>query len=256
MGKDTSIYMFDSEKAAVNLYEDLQHRMYHTQIFRGYINNRKKALNNDKISFDRILETIKNDINNITPEDMLEITLFFRSQIEPLFHHDSWEARNEYFETLYQYLGIFWLYEFPNAAAYYGYMHQYENYTEFFPVSMLKNYQSGIRICSEDFLLFNDYVILVTKEILDRKIHDHEHKLTEEEERTVNTIKKENQDNSLLFEIIEQEVQFLAKVFYPSEKSPYSHSVLHSYSFFRKSIEMKSRIDAKKNPKILILQSY
>lgn len=78
MGRDTSIYMFDKEKATANLYEHLQHKIYHTKTFKDYIKNRQEEINSSyNISIDKILETVRNDINMITPDELFEIILFF-----------------------------------------------------------------------------------------------------------------------------------------------------------------------------------
>jgi hypothetical protein len=37
---------------------------------------------------------------------------------------------------------------------------------------------------------------------------------------------------------------------------PYAQTIYYAYAFFKQSIEMKLRIDAEKNPRIVILDSY
>ncbi|MCQ9640744.1 hypothetical protein MP478_15255 [Chryseobacterium sp. WG14] len=253
MERHTAIYLFNKAKAATNLYEDLQ-RLYHTQTFEEYIEDRKKELNDDKISYDRILKTVRNDMNSIMPHELLEIILFLNHQIYPMFSSDPSEARDEYFKTLYHHLGITRLYQLPGTKASAAYAYQYENYTDFFPIDKLGNGNWGANIRSEDFLRFNDYLILTAKRIIESRLCDED--ITREEEIIINTIKTENQDNALLFEIIGQELEFLTKVFYPNDKSPYTQTVYHAYAFLKQSIEMRSKINIQKNPRIIISDSY
>ncbi|AZA80484.1 hypothetical protein C1637_22865 [Chryseobacterium lactis] len=254
MKRALSMYMFDKDKASTRLYEDLQHRLYHTQTFRDYIEERKREPNTDNISFENILETVKNDINLITIDDLLEITLFFNSQLYPLFSQDSSEVRVKYIEDLYDYLGITCLYQLPDSACT-AYSYQYEWYTETFPIDRLYK-DKGANIRSDDFLHFNDYVILVAKGLIDTKVIEYECELTSHEELIIETIKTEYQDHVLLLEIIEEQVKFLVRIFYPDDRSPYVHTVYHACEFLKQSIQMKSMINTKNNPRIVILDSY
>jgi hypothetical protein len=91
-------------------------------------------------------------------------------------------------------------------------MFQYGNYTEYFPLDEIKGDDGGSNILSEDFLRFNDYVILVMKRILESKLDGYDYELTEEEEKIIEAIKTENQNNSLLFEVIENQLNFLIDI--------------------------------------------
>ncbi|WP_160136325.1 hypothetical protein [Chryseobacterium sp. c4a] len=258
MGRHTSIYMFDREQAAVNLHEDLQHRIYHTRTFKDHIEDRKKELSSYpyNISLDKILETVKNDINMITPDELFELTLFFDNEVYPQFRKSFPNLRDQYFEKLYDHSGINLLYEIPSTTVCYAYMFQYANYIHYFPVDEIKSEDGGTNILSEDFLCFNDYVILVMKKILENKLDGYDYQLTEEKEKIVDGIKTENQSNSLLFEVIEDEVNFIREVSATDSKGPYSQTICYAYDFLIRSIEMKSKIDIQRNPRIVIVDSY
>lgn len=257
MGRDTSIYMFDKEKATANLYEHLQNKTYHTRTFKDYIKNRQEEINSSyNISIDKILETVRNDINTITPDELFEIILFFYEDVSPQFYNAPWKKRDQYIERLYNRSGITLLYEIPSSTICYSYMFQYANYTHYFPLDEIKSEDGGTNILSEDFLRFNDYVILVMKRILERKLDGYDYELTEEEEKIIEGIKNENQNNSLLFEIIEDELNFLIELSATDNNGPYSETIYRAYDFLIRSIEMKSRIDVQKNPRIVIIDSY
>lgn len=250
MGRDTSIYMFERAKTSTNLYNSLQ-----TGAFKKFIEDQKKEFNDDTMSFDNILETVRKDANFLTPEDLFEVALFLREQVYKLIPGDHRYKDSEQIENLYNHCGITELFELPGKTMCTAYIFQYGNYTEFFPIVELKN-DFGVNIQSEDFLRFNDYVILVMKRILESKLDDYDYQLTEEEEKIVDAIKIENQGNSLLFEVIEDELKFLIESSSSDNNGPYSQTIYQAYDFLSKSIEMKSRIDIQKNPRIIIVDTY
>lgn len=256
MGRDTSIYMFDRVKTSTNLYNDLQNKVYPTGTFKNFIEDRKKKFNEGYVSFDNILETVKNDINRITSDELFEIILFLDEKIRTQFHNVPWHERDQYLEKLYDHSGITLLYKIPSSTICYSYMFQYGNYTHYFPLDEIKSEDGGTNILSEDFLRFNDYVILVMKRIIERKLNGYDYELTEEEENSIGIIKTENKDNALLFEVIEDELNFLIEMSATDNDGPYSQTIYHAYDFLRRSIEMKSKIDVQKNPRIVIIDSY
>ncbi|SDJ37664.1 hypothetical protein [Chryseobacterium jejuense] len=256
MERNITIYMFDSTKAASNLYKDLQHRIYHTSTFKNYIEDQEKQVENNNINFNSLLECVGNDINMMHPNDLYEITHFFKSQIHPLFPNDSVEAREEYFKTLYDYLGITKLYELTttNACKAYGYL--YEAYIDSFPVTGIQGKDLSINIRTEDFLHFNNFLILVTKKIIDSQLYDYPDELTEEEESIIETVQSENLQNELMSEVIEEEMKFLTKVFYPDNRQDFIQAVYHVHTFLKQAIKMKLIIDVQKNPRIIVVDIY
>ncbi|WP_185287596.1 hypothetical protein [Chryseobacterium lactis] len=256
MERDISIYMFDKEKAAVYLYKDLQRRIYHTSTFKNHIEGKEKQDLNGNISFDRILESVRNDINMMHPDDLYEIIHFFTSQIHSLFPDDSIEAREEYIATLYDYLGITRLCELNTTKAGKAYIYFYKTYIDYFPMDSIMGENFSINIRSEDFLRFNDFLILLTKKIIESKLYDDNDILTEEEEISIETIKTETQNNTLLSEAIEDEMRFLTKTFYPDEREDYIQAVYHSFTFLKQAITIRLKIDVQKNPRIIIVDIY
>ncbi|WP_241286584.1 hypothetical protein [Chryseobacterium arthrosphaerae] len=258
MGRHTSIYMFNKEKAAAHLYEDLQHRTYHAGTFKKFIEDRNKEFSDDhyNISFDTILETVKNDINMITPDELFVLTLFFDEEVYPQFYNAPLSERDQYFEKLYDHSGITLLYEIPTSTVCYSYMFQYANYTHYFPLDEIKSDDGGTNILSEDFLRFNDYIILLMKRILENKLDDYDYQLTEEEEQIIEAIKIENKDNSHLFEVVENELNFLIDMASNDNDGPYSQTIYYANVFLSKAIEMKLKIDIEKNSRIVIVDSY
>ncbi|REC63023.1 hypothetical protein DRF65_07270 [Chryseobacterium pennae] len=252
MKRNISIYMFDGIKAARNLYEDLQHRIYHTITFKNYIEEKE----NGSITFNRILEYIRNDINMMPPNDFYEIIHFFRSQIYPLFAHDSLETREAYLKTLYDYLGITRLYELDTLNAGKAYAYLYENYVDYFPIARIRGKYFSANIQSEDFLHFNDFLILMTKRIIESKLYDYDDVLTEEEESIIETIRLENQQNLLLSEAIEDQMKFLINVFFPDDRQDFIQAVYHAYTFLKQAIRIRSMIDLQKNPRVIIVDIY
>lgn len=256
MERNITIYMFDSTKAARNLYKDLQHRIYYTSTFKNHIEEYEKHVENNNVSLDRILECVKNDINMMHPNDLYEITHFFKDQIHPLFSNDSVKAREEYFKTLYDYLGITKLYELDtiNTGKAYGYL--YETYIDYFPLSGIQGKNLSINIPTEDFLHFNDFLILMTQKIIKSQLYDYHDELTEEEKHIIQTVQSQSLQNIKLSEIIEEEMKFLAKVFYPDDRQDFVQTVYHAHSFLKQSIAMKSMIDIQKNPRIIVVDTY
>ncbi|KMQ65658.1 hypothetical protein ACM46_07225 [Chryseobacterium angstadtii] len=260
MGRNTEIYMFNKEKAAVRLYEDLQHKTFHTRTFKVYLQDRKKEIGTYDITFEKVLEKVKNDINTLTADELFEINLFFSEEIHSAFTGRDYSAREKYLEDLYDHYGIILLYELPTSTVCTSYMFQYANYTHYFPIYELENFglehsDGGINIDSKDFLRFNDYMILLMKMILDKKMDGYEYEFTKSEEDIIRHITADNENNLILFKEIESECDFI-KESSSDEKGPYAQTIYYAYAFFKQSIEMKLRIDVEKNPKIVILDSY
>lgn len=252
MKRNISIYTFNNVKAAENLYKDLQHRIYNTQTFKAHM----EAQENGDITFNKILECVKNDINMMHPNDLYEITHFLKSQIHPLFTYDSEEAREEYFKTLYDYLGITLLYEIDTQNISKAYTYLYEAYTDSFPIAGIRGKYFSINIQTEDFLHFNDFLIMMTQKIIESKLYHYEEELTEAEENIIEKVRSENQQNTLLSEAIEEEMKFLTKVFYPDDRQDFIQVIYHASTFLKQAIRMRSMIDLQKNPRIIVVDIY
>jgi len=86
-------------------------------------------------------------------------------------------------------------------------------------------------------------------------MNGYEYEFTKSEEDIIRHITAEHQNNLILFKEIERECGFI-KESSADEKGPYAQTIYYAYAFFKQSIEMKLRIDAEKNPRIVILDSY
>ncbi|KFF01664.1 hypothetical protein [Chryseobacterium luteum] len=260
MGRNTEIYMFDKEKASANLYEDLQNRTFHTRTFKEYLEDRKKEIGTYDITLEKVLEKVKSDINTITADELFEIILFLSEEIYSESTGSDYATREKYLEELYDRYGLILLYELPTSTVCTSYMFQYGNYTHYFPIYEPENYElgnsdGGINIDSKKFLKFNDYMILLMKMILDKKMDGYEYEFTKTEEDIIRHITADHENNLILFKEIERECDFI-KDCSSDEKDPYIQTIYYAYAFFKQSIEMKLRIDTEKNPRIVILDSY
>ncbi|UKB83094.1 hypothetical protein LF887_19070 [Chryseobacterium sp. MEBOG06] len=260
MGRHTSIYMFNKEKASSFLYADLQHKTFHTKTFKAFLDERKKEIGTYDVIFEKVLEKVKNDINTITADELFEIVLFLIEEVYSELKGRDYSIREKYLEELYDRYGLILLYELPTSTVCTSYMFQYGNYTHYFPIYELENYKSGqsdggINIDSTDFLQFNDYMILLMKMILDKKMDGYDYEFTESEEDVIRHITADYQNKLILFKEIESECDFI-KDCSVDEKGPYAQTIYYAYSFFKQAIEMKMRINVEKNPRIVILDSY
>ncbi|WP_153395143.1 hypothetical protein [Chryseobacterium vaccae] len=149
-------------------------------------------------------------------------------------------------------MGITLLYEVPTSTVCYCYMFQYGNYTHYFPVDQMTDEDIGLTVDSKDFLRFNDYMILLAKQILDSRLDGFEYTFTELEEKTVFEI-KDNPGNRTILEEAENEFEYLKKMF--NKDNIATQTVCRAYDFFLCSAAMKSKINADKNTRIIILDS-
>ncbi len=260
MGRNTEIYMFNKEKASSFLYEDLRHKTFPTKTFKAFLDDRKKEIGTYDVTFEKVLEKVKNDINTITADELFEINLFLIEEAYSELAGKDYSAKEKYLEELYDRYGIVLLYELPTSTVCTSYMFQYGNYTHYFPIYELENYglghsDGGINMDSTDFLQFNDYMIILMKMMLDKKMDGYEYEFTKSEEDTLRNIMADHQNNLILFKEIERECDFI-KDSSADGKGPYAQTICYAYSFFKQSIEMKMRINVEKNPRIVILDSY
>lgn len=251
--------MFDKEKASVRLYEDMQHKTFQTGTFKAFLENRKKEIGTYDVNFEKVLEKVRSDINTITPDELFEINLFLSEEVYSDSTRSDYSAMEKRLGDLYDRYGIILLYELPTSTVCTSYMFQYGNYTHYFPIYELENYElkhsdGGVNIDSTDFLEFNDYMILLMKMILDRKMDGYEYDFTKSEEDIIRSITADHQNNLIMFKEIESECDFI-KDCSSDEKGPYAQTIYYAYAFFKQSIEMKLRIDTEKNARIVILDS-
>jgi hypothetical protein len=267
MGRNTEIYMFDKEIASEKLYQDLKFKKLYKRTFENFINERKIELGNSyHVSYDNILSIVKENINNITADELFELIYYINEELI-YGKYDSegndWKSRDSYQNKIYEEYGITLLYELPTSTVCSSYMFQYGNYTEYYPIEKLNdNDDGGGNIDTRDFLKFNDYMILMMKRILDSGIDGYDYNFEEIDKNELNRTVLEYKDDKAILEIIEKEFNFIKSHWDIKEtrssdyKDPESNTVYRAYEFLEKSIEMKLKINSKENTRIIIVDSY
>jgi len=245
MGRNTAIYMFDKEKAST-LYEDF----LHPRNFKEYLKESETGFG--EINFENLLETVRNDINQISAKELSVIISLLNRENHFYSIGKDHSTGEKKLQEMYNRLGITLLYEVPTSTVCYCYMFQYANYTYYFPVDQMTDEDIGLTIDSKDFLSFNDYMSLLTKRILDSRLDGFEYTFTEHEEKTVSEI-KDHPDNRPILEEVENEFEYLKKMF--NKDNIATQTVCRAYDFFLCSAAMKSKINADKNTRIVILDS-
>ena len=265
MGRNTEIYMFNKDKASTNLYLDLKLNKLYTTSFEEFITRRKNELGNSyNHSYENILNTIKDDINKITADELFELLHYLFDYDMNLEKHsygeDYWKLKEKEEHEMYGKYGILLLYELPTSTVCYSYMFQYGNYTNYYPIEEIKfdKDNEGENISSFDFLKFNDYMILTMKRIIDGKLDgDGNYYLNDNEMTVLNKVIIENEDNKILHQIIEKEFNWIKSYFESEGKGNEieENTVYRSTEFLSKSIELKSKIDPIKNTRVVIVDS-
>ncbi len=251
MGRHTQIYMLDKEKSSNFLYQDLKNKVFQNKTFESFINDRKtKYKSLDNLSFDKILQTVKEDINFITEEELNEILFFIDDEI---LNIDFFDIKK--YNTIYKQYGLELLYDIGSSTTCYSYMFQYGNFTNYFPIE-----EVGRNIDSNDFLKFNDYMILMMKRILDSGICSSISGYEEEfnEKIIIDALVEKYKNNKVLLEVIENEFYFL-KTYWDKQdehsRSPEINTIWSACQFLSISIQMKQIINPKINTRIVIVDS-
>ncbi|MFY7815522.1 MAG: hypothetical protein ACOVRK_10090, partial [Chryseobacterium taeanense] len=151
--------------------------------------------------------------------------------------------------------GIKQLYEIPNKTLCFSYLYQYSNYTNYHPIDEIVDAEYyGYNISAEDFLKFNDYIILLTKKILDNGIDGYrytEKDFTDLEKKTFETLNNKLSDNKELHKIIEEEFLYLKKDVDNENNGGATQIVWYASEFFSKSVQMQENIDLQNRVVIL-----
>ncbi|GAB0155398.1 hypothetical protein CHRYSEOSP005_06590 [Chryseobacterium sp. Alg-005] len=256
--------MFDKEIASEKLYQDLKFKKLCKRTFENFINERKIEFGNSYlVSYDNILSIVKENINNITADELFELIYYIDEElIYGKYDNEGsdWKSRDNYQNKIYEEYGITLLYELPTSTVCYSYMFQYGNYTHHYPIEEIKfdKDDEGENISSFDFLKFNDYMILIMKRIIDGKLDgDSNYYLNDNEMTILNKVIMEHEDNNILHLIIEHEFNFIKSCFESEGKAsdPEKNTVYRATEFLNKSIEMKSKINPLKNTRVVIVDS-
>ncbi len=264
MGRHTQIYMLDKVKSSTFLYEDLKNKTFNNKTFESFINDRKTEFESlGYLSFDKILQTINEDINFITSSELFEITYFIDQEI---LNSDFFDNKKQ--DVTYKKYGLELLYDIGSSATCYSYMFQYGNFTHYFPINELPDTTSyydygysGRNIDANDFLKFNDYMILMMKRILDSEIclsNDYITDFDAKEKIIVAEVVEKHKNNKVLLEVIENEFNYL-KTYWDKQdehsRSPEINTIWSACQFLSISIQMKQIINQKINTRIVIVDS-
>lgn len=263
MGRDTEIYMFNKETASLKLYNVLKSGKLYKRSFKDFIENRKSELGNSyQVNYSNIVSTVKEDINNITACELFEITYYLNEELTYGKYEDQkndlrLQIPNS--SDVYKRYGIISLYRVHTSTVCYSYMFQYGNYTAYYPIEEVKfnKDDEGMNISAEDFLRFNDYMILIMKHILNSGIEDNFNP-DEYENSTIDKTEAKYRDNTTIFDIIEKQFNYLKSYFEePDERSnaPQKNTIYFASLFLTRSIEMKLNINPSKNKRIVIVDS-
>lgn len=237
MGRNTEIYTFDREKAKHNLLPFISDQVLHRKSFLQFLNERKKECG-ESICTDlhQVARVISEDINDIRPDDLLELMFFFDEEI--IYNKDIPEndAAN---------YGIRLLDELPTKTVCTGYMFQYGNYTHHYPIEEINKTDAGMNISAEDFLGFNAYIMLLTRKILDSGINGYsytEQNFTDTEKRIYQEIYRKFSDQQDFLNVVEEEFSYLKESFAKDDNGADAQTVWYALDFFSKSVEMHQQI--------------
>ncbi|MDR2237383.1 MAG: hypothetical protein LBE92_14765 [Chryseobacterium sp.] len=239
MARNTEIYTFNKENARENLLPFMSNTIFHQKSFAQFLNDRRNEFGDQfNISENRIAKIISTDINYIQPEELLEIMFFLNEEIT--YNKNVSEKNIESY-------GINLLYELPTKTVCYSYMHQYSNYTTYYPIEeMMDADYCGYNISAEDFLRFNDYMILLTKKILDSGIDGHQYAeeyFTDLEKKAFEVINNKFAGEKELHKIIEEEFLYLKDSVDNENNDGATQIVWYASEFLSKSVEMLENIN-------------
>ncbi|WP_326984988.1 hypothetical protein VUJ46_10805 [Chryseobacterium sp. MYb264] len=245
MARNIEIYTFNKENAKENLLPLISDTILHKKSFSQFLNERKNEFeNNFNISKNKIAKAISTDINYIQPEDLLEIIFFLDEEIK--YNKDILEKDIEKY-------GVNLLYEIPTVR--YSYMYQYSNYTNYYPIEEITdNDYYGYNISAVDFLKFNDYMILLTRKILDSRMNGYDYSekdFTDLEKKVLEIINYQFKDADGLHKIIEEEILYLRNSVDNEDNNDATQIVWCASEFFSKSVLMREKIDLQNRVVIL-----
>lgn len=244
MGRNTEIYTFNKEDAKQNLLPLINNTILYEKSFSQFLRTRRDEFGDSfNTSDEKITKIISTDINYIQPTDLLEIIFFLDEEIT--YNENILEKNIEHY-------GINLLYELPTKTVCYSYMHQYGNYTNYYPIEgIIDADYCGYNISAEDFLVFNDYMILLTKKILDSGIDGYEYNFTHLEKKVIEIVNHKFADDKKLHEIIEEEFLYLKEGIDNKSNDGATQIVWYASEFLSESVKMRENINLQNRVVIL-----
>lgn len=252
MGRNTEIFVLDKDNASKNLYNYLKRN----GSFKKYFGEGAPEDMDIDDLYERILSTVKKDINTISPDDLFEIKDYLDQELTSEEYDNSnlnWELRNKKVIDFFKTYGIISLFEIHTSTLCYGYMFLFGNFTDCFPLT--ENYDNGYNIPSTYFLTFNDFVILIMHRIIESNFYDGN--IYPEEKLKVDAVIQEYKNNQIMNDCVNKEFDWLKSCMegddatYKAEKN----TVYSAYLLLNQSLEMKSKINPQINPRIIISDS-
>lgn len=239
MARNTEIYTFNQEKARKNLLPLISNTVLHKKSFSQFLKARRDEFGDHfNACENKIAQIISTDINYIQPEDLLEIMFFLDEEIT--YNKNILEKNIDSY-------GVNLLYELPTKTVCYSYMYQYSNYTSYYPIEETMDAEyCGYNISAEDFLRFNDYMILLTKKILDSGIDGYqytEEDFTDLEKKAFEVINNKFAADKELHKIIEEEFLYLKNGVDNKNNDGATQIVWYASAFLSKSVEMLESIN-------------
>ncbi|MTH16288.1 hypothetical protein [Flavobacterium sp. LC2016-01] len=266
MGRTTWFYKLNAEKAKSNLILDLHSRTKFKKSFEDFINERKAEFGDDfDVTFNDVIQKVSSNINTIRPNELWELTYWLdENKYERTGQGENYE---KVYTELYTNNGIESLYEIQSINAY-GFMFQYGNFTDYFEIDETDEpYDGGRNVNAKKFTRFLDYMILLMKKVSEADLNENEYKYEpfNEEVEEISKIENLNQENKLLFEIIENEFISLKRNFFKEKekenleenyrsRNPDYYTVFCAEGFLENCIRMKREIE-EINTNILIVDS-
>ncbi|TCI90624.1 hypothetical protein [Tenacibaculum sp. M341] len=250
MGRSTEIYMFDKHKSSNYLYSVLTSQKP-AKTFNEFIQQRKEAFGESyNTTFEETISTVKENINLISPDSLDKIILYLNENQDLLNNNEVSNTD----ETLIK-LGIIPLYKIHTSTACYSYMFQFGNFEDFFPFT--NSYENGYNLQSSDFLLFNDYMILLMHKIITNKLDDNDIKLTSLEVNTIEKITEQYKGNQTMQNAISKELHWLSHCI-KEENENYKvekNTIYTAPQFLYQSLEMRKKIQLQKDSRIVIIDA-
>ncbi|CAC9974156.1 hypothetical protein [Flavobacterium panici] len=265
MGRTTEFFKLNAEKAKNNLILDLHSKTKFKKSFEDFISERKAEFGDRYVvTFNNVIQKVSSNINTILPKELWELT-YWLGEIEYERIYQQGENYEKVHNELYINNGIESLYEVQSTNAY-GFMFQYGNFTDYFETDETDEpYDGGRNIDTIKFIRFLDYMILLMKKILDADLTWYKYDFSKEEIEETSKIENLNQENKLLFEVIESESISLKENFfvekekenleenYRSRNGDY-YTVFCADNFFENCLRMKKEIE-EINTNIIIVDS-
>ncbi len=250
MGRSSEIYMFDKHKSSNYLYSVLTSQKS-TKTFNGFIQQRKEAFDESyNTTFEETISKVKENINLINPDSLDEIILYLNENHSILNNNDVPNTN----ETLIKH-GIIPLYKIHTSTACYSYMFQFGNFEDFFPFT--NSYENGYNMQSSDFLLFNDYMILLMHKIIINKLDHNDINLNSLEINTIEKITEQYKEHQTMQNAINKEFDWLSHC-KKEENETYKvekNTISMASQFLSQSLEMRKKIQLQKDNRIVIIDT-